>query len=121
MKALRERDLADARNRSASAGRALEDLERMVAEGSTVARLFPDLLAGHMQDTLSEKAAADRQVRESGDRVVKENRKLEVIEERYHQQRRSDENKAEEVERSEVLDQRVAGLLSASSKFGRIG
>lgn len=121
VRSMRERDLADAMNRSEAAGRALQDIDRMIADGGTVASLFPDLLSNYLQSTLAEKASADRQVKDQGDRLLKEQRKLEAIEDRHKQQRRSDMNDDEAAAQSEALDQRVAGRLSASSKLGKLG
>ncbi|MFZ2103446.1 MAG: hypothetical protein WAU86_23075 [Oricola sp.] len=121
MKSLRERDLTDAKNRSAAAERALDDLDRMIVEDGPIARLFPDLLAGYFQSTLAEKSRADQQVSEFSEEVLKEKRKLEAIEDRHAQQRISDRNRDEAAAQSETIDQRIAGRLSASSKFGKIG
>jgi hypothetical protein len=121
VRSMRERDLADAMNRSEAAGRALRDIDRMVAEGGTVASLFPDLLANYLQSTLAEKATADRQVKDHGDKLLKEQRKLEAIEDRHKQQRQSDINDDEVAAQTEALDQRIAGRLSASSKLGKLG
>lgn len=121
VRSMRERDLSDARNRSEAAGRALRDIEKMISEGGTVASLFPDLLANYFQSTLAEKAAADRQVNDEGDKLLKEQRKLEAIEDRHKQQRRTDMDADEATAQSEALDQRIAGRLSASSKLGKLG
>lgn len=121
VRSMRERDLSDARNRSEAAGRALQDIDRMITDGGTVASLFPDLLAKYLQSTLAEKAAADRQVSDQGDKLLKEQRKLEAIEDRHKQQRQSEMDDDEAAAQSEVLDQRIAGRLSASSKLGKLG
>jgi len=93
----------------------------MITDGGTVASLFPDLLAKYLQSTLAEKAAADRQVSDQGDKLLKEQRKLEAIEDRHKQQRQSEMDDDEAAAQSEVLDQRIAGRLSASSKLGKLG
>lgn len=121
VKSMRERDLADAMNRSEAAGRALRDLDRMMASNGTVASLFPDLLANYLQSTLADKATADRQVKDHGEKLLKEQRKLEAIEDRHRQQRRSEMNEDEVAAQTEALDQRIAGRLSASSKLGKLG
>jgi len=121
VKSMRERDLADAMNRSESAARALKDLDRMIADGGTVASLFPDLLSNYLQSTLAEKSVADRQVKDQGDKLLKEQRKLEAIEDRHKQQRKSEADENEAAAQTENLDQRIAGRLSASSKLGKLG
>jgi hypothetical protein len=121
VRSMRERDLSDARNRSKAAGRALQDIERMISDGGTVASLFPDILAKYLQSTLADKAAADQQVKDQGDKLLTEQRKLEAIEDRHKQQRRSEMNEDETSAQSETLDQRIAGRLSASSKLGKLG
>lgn len=121
VRSMRERDLSDARKRSEAAGRALQDIEKMIENGGTVASLFPDLLASYLQSTLAEKAAADRQVSNEGDQLLREQRKLEAIEDRHRQQRRTETEEDEAAAQTEVLDQRIAGRLSASSKLGKLG
>jgi hypothetical protein len=121
VRSMRERDLSDARNRSKAAGRALQDIERMISDGGTVASLFPDILAKYLQSTLADKAAADQQVKDQGDKLLTEQRKLEAIEDRHKQQRRSEMDEDETSAQSETLDQRIAGRLSASSKLGKLG
>lgn len=120
IKAMRERDLAEARNRTATAERSLEELNRMFDEGGPIVGLFPDLLANYFQTTLSEKADAERQVKASGDELLKEKKKLETIENRYGEQRTSETRRDEAVAQAETLDQRLARQLSASSKIGKI-
>jgi len=93
----------------------------MISDGGTVASLFPDILAKYLQSTLADKAAADQQVKDQGDKLLTEQRKLEAIEDRHKQQRRSEMNEDETSAQSETLDQRIAGRLSASSKLGKLG
>lgn len=120
IKAMRERELAEARNREAAADRTLEDLSRMIDDGGPIAGLFPDLLARRFHSTLVEKVEAGREARESGDRLIRENRKLETIEDRLGEQRAAEVREGEEKAQAESLDQRFAGRMSGSSKLGRL-
>lgn len=120
IKAMRERDLAEAKNRTATANRSLEELGRMMHEGGPIVGLFPDLLASYFETTLAEKADAERQVKASGDELLKEKKKLETIENRHGEQRTSETRRDEAVAQAETLDQRLARRLSASSKIGKL-
>ena len=120
VKAMRERELADAKGRKAAAERSLDDLARMMDDGGPIVRLFPDLLASHFQSTLADRADADRQVKETGDELLKEKRKLETIETRHIEQRSSQSREEEAKAQSETIDQRIAKRLSGSSKLGKL-
>ena len=121
IKAMRERELADAKGRKAAAERSLDDLARMMNDGGPIVRLFPDLLANYFQSTLADKADAERQIRETGDELLREKRKLETIETRHVEQRSSQIRDDEAQAQSETIDQRITRGMSASSKLGKIG
>ena len=120
VKAARERELALAKNRAAVAEDELQDLLRVMADGSPVLDLFPDVVARRIDRTMDEKADAERLVSEIGDHVLREKRKLESIETRHAEQRASELRETEAAAQSETIDQRLAQALSASSKIGRL-
>ena len=121
IKAVQERELALAESRASAARAELTDLLNRLDGGNDVLDLFPDLVGRHIERILSEKTAAERAVSETGDRVVRENRKLETIETRYAEQRAADQRAGEEAAQSETLDQQIARALPASSKIGKLG
>lgn len=120
VKAVHERELALARNRAGAAEGELAELLRMLEGGNPVLDLFPDLVAMRLDRTLAEKADAERAVSETGDRVLRENRKLESIETRHAEQRAFELRASEEAAQSETIDQRIARGLPASSKLGKL-
>jgi hypothetical protein len=120
IKSIREREHEAAKNRSASAEQSLAELSRMMSDAGPVVSLFPDLLANYFQKTLGEKSEADIEARETGDRLLREKKKLEQIEVRFGEQRAEADRKADDAVQSEVLDQRTSRGLSASSKIGKI-
>lgn len=121
VKAVRERELGEARSRAALAQSELEDLQRLTAGGNVILDLFPDIVASRLEKTLSEKADAERLVSETGGHVLREKKKLETIENRYAEQRTSDMRARDASAQSETIDQRLARYLSASSKLDGIG
>ena len=120
IKALRERDHAQASQQMAAADRSIDDLNRMLREETPVAALFPDLLARHFERMLEQKAEAARQAKEAADELLKEKKKLDHMEERHARQRAFDQRTHEAKVHSEMLDQRSIRPVSASSKIGPI-
>jgi len=120
VKAARERELSMAKNRVAVAEKELEDLLRLMSDASPVLDLFPDVIARRIDNTVDEKADAERVVSESGDHVLREKKKLETIESRHAEQRASELRDSEAAAQSETIDQRLAQALSASSKIGKL-
>jgi len=121
VKAVCERDLSDARNRVASAEQSIRELQRALSGGNPVLDLFPDLVARRLENTMIEKADAERHAGEAGRKLLREKKKLEAIEERHAEQRATDARAGENAAQSETIDQRLARYLSASSKIGGIG
>lgn len=121
VKAVRERELAEARGRVATAQNELEELLRMRESGSAVLDLFPELVAQRLDNTIDEKARAERLVTEAGGHVLREKKKLETIESRHAEQRASDRRAGEADAQAETIDQKLARHLSASSKLGGVG
>ena len=121
VKAVRERELAEARNRVAAAQNELKDLQRMTEGENAILDLFPEIVARRLDRTLAAKVEAERLVSETGGHLLREKRKLESIESRHAEQRAFDLRENEASAQSETIDQRLSRYLSASSKIGGLG
>lgn len=120
IKAMREREHAEAEGRSAAVRRDLEELSSLMENAGPVVRLFPDLLSRHFQEKARRKSEAEEEARQTGSAFLRELQKFERMEERYTAQKSADDRVSEEAAQSENLDQSASRGLPASSKFGKL-
>lgn len=120
IKAMRQREHAEAEQRSHAVRRELEDLSRMMSEAGPIVRLFPDLLSRHFQTKVSARDEADQEAARAGSAFLRELQRLDRMEERYTEQRATDDRQDDEAAQSETLDQRIARDLPVSSKIGKL-
>jgi ParB-like chromosome segregation protein Spo0J len=120
LKAMRERDHAEAKFRAVEADLALTEISDIMDNAGPIASLFPDLLAGYFQRAIGERADAEKQAEELADRLIEEKKRLEQIENRLGQQKTEAMRKAEEKAQAEALDQRYSRPVPVSSKIGRV-
>ena len=120
IKALRERDHVQANRQVADADKSIEELNRMMTRENPVVALFPDLLARHFEQMLKQRAEASRAAQETADELLKEKKKLDNMEDRHERAKGLEQRARDARLQHEMLDQRSARPVSASSKIGGI-